>query len=671
MIETQKLYKNNTLFINAKSDSNNGKIYMYGIFLPNNTIYDVFDIDYLTKNIPTITTAQYMTEGDKISYIFVPPTDNRNYFYLSVFSNSPEIIRLITNYYNYDDVVNLNPYLNQIFLLNDELNDEIKLNFLSKNPIMIKIFSLVGEGEISFCEKIFYLNEKNNQILVALPSEVDKNIIVKNKKGRSNQDLIFYVEYYLRNSLYNLDEIIFYENSSINYIDIDFPLFHYSIIDQELVYDINIFFNIYNLSLNEPNGTNISSNKEFDISSLFIEKNEQYKILNETERKQLEHIKGSYDGSINTGQIYIPKDYANKLFSNMHNNITYLLSLEKNEDNYTDTIIYNGLSMKTYFVKENSGIPIVENQYYYGKIVDNSTKYTYKLTLDNDYVMIQFSSNSKIVNFTITKDDKNEFSDDTFEEYETKEEKGKIIACLKRPNDIDYLYLHVFMNNSLNISDNLIEKLNNYAFKYNNILNKYAIKEYPILKGITKLECIITENKGHRTNIKISYNKVQNQKNVEVLYALKIVNNKDYIEGELYDTIAITESKGIIKKIKNDEENDSIYIPLDIFDDNFAYIELIAQIIDGENIEYIAYEPIKSKKEIIFKYEGNENQKYVYVFILSSIVLLVIIAVAICLYIRYKKRNAIPEEKELLKQVEMNDPIEYDDILLDRSSDLQ
>ena len=227
------------------------------------------------------------------------------------------------------------------------------------------------------------------------------------------------------------------------------------------------------------------------------------------------------------------------------------------------------------------------------------------------------------------------------------------------------------MNNSLNISDNLIEKLNNYAFKYNNILNKYAIKEYPILKGITKLECIITENRGVRTNIKISYNKVQKQKNVEVLYALKIVNNKDYIEGELYDTIAITESKGIIKKIKNDEENDSIDIPLDIFDDNFAYIELIAQIIDGENIEYIAYEPIKSKKEIIFKYEGNENQKYVYVFILSSIVLLVIIAVAICLYIRYKKRNAIPEEKELLKQVEMNDPIEYDDILLDRSSDLQ
>jgi hypothetical protein len=355
----------------------------------------------------------------------------------------------------------------------------------------------------------------------------------------------------------------------------------------------------------------------------------------------------------------------------MHNNITYLLSLEKIEDNSNDTIIYNGLSMKTYFVKENSGIPIVENQYYYGKIVDNSTKNTYKLKLDNDYVMIQFSSNSKIINFTITKDDKNEFSDDNFEGYETKEEKGKIITFLKRPNDIDYLYLHVFMNNSLNISDNLIGKLNNYAFKYNNILNKYAIKEYPILKGITKLECIITENKGVRTNIQISYNKVQNQKNVEVLYALKIVNNKDYIEGELFDTIAITESKSMIKKIKNDEENDSIDIPLDIFDDNFAYIELIAQIIDGENIEYIAYEPIKSKKEIIFKYEGNKNKKYVYIFIIVPIVLLVIIAVAIFLFIRYKKRKAIPDDEELIKQVEMNAPIEYDDILLDRPSDLE
>ena len=671
MIEPQKLYKNNTLLINAKSDSANGKIYMYGEFIHNNTIYDVFDIDYLTKNIPTITTAQYMTGGDKINYIFVPPTDNQTYLYLSVFSNSPEIIRLITNYYNYDDIVNLNPYLNQIFLLNNGLNDEIKLNFLSKNPIMIKAFSLAGEGVISFGEKNFYLSEKNNQLLVALPSDFDESIIVKNKTAGTNEDFIFYVEYYLRNSLYNFDEIIFYENFSINYLDTDFPLFHYSTIDQELVYDINIFFNIYNLSLNEPNGTKFSSNKELDISSLFIEKNEQYKILNETERKQLEHIKGSYDGSINTGQIYISKDYANKLFYNMHNNITYLLSLEKIEDNSNDTIIYNGLSMKTYFVKENSGIPIVENQYYYGKIVDNSTKNTYKLKLDNDYVMIQFSSNSKIINFTITKDDKNEFSDDNFEGYETKEEKGKIITFLKRPNDIDYLYLHVFMNNSLNISDNLIEKLNNYAFKYNNILNKYAIREYPILKGITKLECIITENKGVRTNIQISYNKVQNQKNVEVLYALKIVNNKDYIEGELFDTIAITESKSMIKKIKNDEENDSVDVPLDIFDDNFAYIELIAQIIDGENIEYIAYEPIKSKKEIIFKYEGNKNKKYVYIFIIVPIVLLVIIAVAIFLFIRYKKRKAIPDDEELIKQVEMNAPIEYDDILLDRPSDLE
>ena len=673
MVDSSGIASDNYLFLYSKSRSGNGKIYMKGDYLNNNTIYDIFDIESLNNSVPN-KNAKFDTENNDIHYILLSPNEDNKYFYLSVLSNSNSPIELISIFYIYNDGLIPRPNLMQIFLLNNSLKNEINLNLISPNSIMINAGLIKGEGEIYFNKKIFKLNEKNKKILFAENSDINENLIFKKKNigndtllsSEKEEDFIFYIEYYYRNSTLNIDEITFGENSMIEYKNTDYPLYLYSNIDKHFEHDINIFFNVYNLS-NSEQDLKYVKNKELDIISLFYEEKNRDKIFNETEKEKLYNIEGSYDPAINVGQIYIYKDYLNNINSFNSDNLKYLLAIEKNGEN--DIFTSNGIKMTTNFIKENSGISIVENKYIYGKIFENNTKNTYKLKVDDnaEYIMIQFSANSEIVDFIITINDDSKEINDIYEDYKRKKENGKIITTFKRPNDVKYLYLNIYVNNSS--YENNIEKLKNYVFKYKNIFDENNLNEYPIINN-NKLNCSINESKGERTNIKLSYNKIKNEENYEIIYSLKMVKKEDLIEGELYDTIAITESNSTISQFKRnkvDIQNNIIDIPLDFFDDNFAYIVLIAQIIDGDNIEYFSYQSIKSLKEIIFIRDGKNNKFYLQ-FILIPIIVLIIVA-AIIILVKFKKKNKIGDEN-LIKEVEMANPIEYDDVLLDNSNEL-
>ena len=664
MIETSNL---NYLMVYAKSQSDNGETYMYGNFITNNEKYDIFDKDYLQRYIPE-EDAEFKGYNKDINYIFLKANSEKKYFYLSIISNNSNLIELFINFYNHYNGFIPNPNLMQLFILNQETKNEINLNFLSKNAIMISTVILKGEGELSFGNKGYNLNEKNNKILFAFNSDVEEILTIKNK---AEKDFIFYIEYYLRNSTINFEEVNIEENPIIDYKNEDYPLFLCSKMDKSFNHDINIFFNFYNLTLNNDSEKYVK-NKELKISILLEKEKDKYNYisLNEIGKENYSKIIGSYDPAISTGQINIPKDKINKIISSESEDSNYILTIEKNGEN--KNIIYKKISMKTNFIKENSGIPIVENKYHFGKIFDENIINKYKLKIDKnaEYIMLKFSANSKIVNYNITKkEDNGNENEMILKEYEKKEENGKIITKYKISKDFDYLYLNVFMVNTLNIKENL-NKLNNYVFKYNNIKNNDQIFQYPILNSNTKLICTITENKGNRISIKVSYNKVKKQNNYEVIYSLRIVKKKDLIEGELYDTIAITESNSYVFQIKKtyiDDKNDVIKIPLESFNEkNFAYIELIAQIIDGDNIEYIAYKPIKSLSEIIFKQEG---KSHAFAITISIIIILILIIIAAIIILKFRKQKSQSDD-EVLKQVEMSSPIEYDDVLMERSSDI-
>ena len=88
---------------------------------------------------------------------------------------------------------------------------------------------------------------------------------------------------------------------------------------------------------------------------------------------------------------------------------------------------------------------------------------SFKLTADynsTSYMRVQFSANSKYINFAINKKP-NEKTNDTFEEYEAKKENGITFVTFRKPADAYYLYLNVFLAGDTNN-----DKLKNFVFKW-------------------------------------------------------------------------------------------------------------------------------------------------------------------------------------------------------------
>ena len=656
IISPSSLYSFNYLLLYSKSYSENSKVDIYGKFFAENN-----DISLILNEDES---SCYSNKNTDNNFLLVPPNESNNYFYVKVISNYSNTIELISNFYNYDVIPT--PNLMQIYILNRTLKNEITLNFLSINPIYINIVSLKGEGKIKFKDKAYDLKENDSRRAFALNTNSDKYIIKINNAGNENENFIFYIQYNLRNSTINFDEVKFGKNYEIEYEIADYPLYIYSEFDKEVNHDINIFFNFYNLTLNNKSEIQkYVKNKELNVFSWITINEDKYK-LNEMENNLLK-IKGVYDPAIRAGQILIPGEYIDQSIS--QNISTFFLKIEKDGDN--NNLIYEGMNMKTTFIKENSLDLIEENKYYLGKVNNNITN-IYKLIANNlsDNIIIQFASNSKLVNFTLT-DEKNikNYENNSFEILEYKEDMGKIIIKFKNPKNIDYIYLKVFINNNLTINStiNSTENLSNYIFKYKNSFTSQKDNEYKIKNNNRKLKLGKKDEKIETNIININYNEIKNQAKYEVIYSLKIIKSKDLIKGELIDTIAITESNWTIiqfTKMKIQDNINQISIPDYYFVGDLSYIILIAQVIDGDNIEYITYEPL-STIELFDESDEDDSSKLLYISICSGIILILIISGII--FLKCKKKDVKSNDDEIMKHVEMANPIEYDDVLLDQS----
>ena len=172
--------------------------------------------------------------------------------------------------------------------------------------------------------------------------------------------------------------------------------------------------------------------------------------------------------------------------------------------------------------------------------------------------------------------------------------------------------------------------------------------------------------------MEIKFNKIENYINYDIIYSLKIVKKNDLIKDELIEeksnTIALTESNSNITLIKNDNDYDNISISIDVdiyFERNFSYIEVIAQINDEYNTEYIAYEPIKSKEEI--KYETILETTTIIIIIFEIISIIIIICLILFLF--YLKKQAIIEENKHAIEMKIKPLIKYDDIMIGKDEE--
>ena len=60
--------------------------------------------------------------------------------------------------------------------------------------------------------------------------------------------------------------------------------------------------------------------------------------------------------------------------------------------------------------------------------------------------------------------------------------------------------------------------------------------------------------------MEIIFNKIENYKNYDIIYSLKIVKKNNLNKDELYKTIALTESNSNITQLKNNDDSDNISI---------------------------------------------------------------------------------------------------------------
>ena len=616
VFDKSDIYRSLTVYLQSRNPKVKN-VYYYARMVDSQNV-ETNNITWLVDNFPTDDNSEYIYENSKIPFIYIPEIPMDSSLLIEVDAEEDDIIELISYIdYNSKEIIP-NPSSPQLFSIK---KDEIILSFIHTDSYIFNIKSIYGVGKIHWEpeeKNIFYLQGKNSRLsLTSLEKnndEITSKLIVSSDSNEYyiSNDLpkfVFYVTYYPRNN-YKFGQIEIGESVEFRYRDEkNFPLYFYSKFD-DIDYDLNIFINFYDMEIiNKNNEDTTIVNSEFDFN---------YNISNQlsilTASNDLNFSKkGFYDSSIKVAQIYISKDEIKNYNLNDNENEkvfpSLFLKIEKSKNLLNNE--YKLGTMKILINKENSDEIIIENIYHYGKIINKDDINSYKLKIDKltEYMRIQFSSNNKNIIFSINQEI-GEKTNSTDINYITKYERGKLFITFKKPKDIDYIYLNIFSKNEI-----IDKNINNYVFKYING-EKDKFKEYPILSNKTTIKY---DRNGNNTNLTISFSKIE-KINIDIIYTLKIVPANNSFEDEIKDTIAITESNCFVKQIKNLKDNNGV-ITLNtlIKEEEIGYIEIIALIKDGSNIEYVAYEPI-----ILYEKEEEEEEgKYLEVIIVFSVVILI------------------------------------------------
>lgn len=480
----------------------------------------------------------------------------------------------------------------------------------------------------------------------------------------------FYIEYFLRSPELNFDEIYLGKTAEFAYTKSDLSLYYYSKLNKT-DNEVNVYFMFHDLNF-EIEGDGIQANNLI-LKGDIITQRKVYLIKSAKDlrpRNEELQVLGHYDPAIEVGSITFKTDSLKKIENNENDYPILYLALEKDlsKANYK---LFN-LSVEVTAIQDKSDVIITEKMYQYGKLSKENNKKSYKLKVNNStgYMRVQFSRNSEYVQYAIN-EKKDEIVNSAFEEMETKEERGKIFITFKKPLK-DFIYLNVFLKGDAPANDT---RLNNYAFKYINAGEKKNFFEYKILHSDKVNKTI------DRWKFKASFYRIETDRNVSVVYTLKLAKIWDLSKQEINRTIVLTETDSLIKK-KRDATGDIITLEIDNFYTESFNAEVIAQIKDGPIIEYVAYEPVFSQGRDPSSVKPNEPEKtseksdsrgMLYAAIGIGCGIVVILIILIIVIFIYNSRN-----KELMEQVNKisfvqndNKKANEENLLLDDDNELK
>ena len=591
----------NDLMIYPKSQDPSALINTYADYIQGE-IYDSYNIDLLRDKIPADGTARFNTKERKTNFLFVQKGDFNSHVLVSVISDNDQDIELLTSFKTFEVLIEPNPRSPQVYAI-DLSREDIHINFVTKESLSVDIMSLHGESRYSFDhdEDIsFYLRGEGDKLNYAIKTEEGRHNTALNVENIRHNDLnyeepgcAFVLEFSLRSSLVELDSIKIGETKEMVYKDLPFnkDVYYYAkITDPDK--DVAGFFYLHDLEYEEQSSESrlIYSGEILFKAMVVTEKRINDIIGGHDKIPEDFYYEGIYDATLKAGSIQIDKNN----FTNIEDPVL-LVTIRKDEKSNLGFKRFRG---EIGFNYVNGEAPITQKLYQFGKIVNPEEVISYKLKTDSKkshYVRVQFSGNSEYVDFTISQE-KGVKNNATFNDTTIKRQRGITFVTFKRPEDAEFLYLNVFLNDSLGH-----KKLNNYVFKYINALEKESFKEFKIMYNNPRINV-----QNINGTIKVLFSPIDYVPNPEekidttILYSVKLAANNTYVQGERTDLIAITESPSVAKQYKHiSTDNRTVEIISDIGDNTYKYAQIIAAITHGSFIEYVTYQAVDDEGNVI------------------------------------------------------------------------
>ena len=639
---------NNLIIYPQIQDHSSYEIFANFIFQEN---FEYFDRSYLRLNIPNYE-ASFSTRKTGLDFIYTQnPKNYDSFLYVSVETKTETIVELFSSFYTNDLQLSPNPSSAQLFSVS---KDHFLFEFTTDEDLMINIQTLCGEGNIywEIDNSVQYtLHGKEDKISLTSslidksdPTKVFSKLYIKNI-DQNLQDqcpgFTFLISYLLRPSKINLDEIQMGKSNQIAYRNTDLPVYIYSkLISLE---DTNIFVNLYEL-IGEAY-TQFTTEIPFEFSALISNESTIMDIkLNSEKINNLEFdFKGVYDSVIKTGFILITKDQFKKQQIDIENKPYIIIKVSKNK-NYPQMKNFSRINLEASIIQDKSNIPVVPEVYQYGKLSLNNEVNTYRLKTDKarKYMRIQFSPNSKNINFSFSNKPGDKLNS-TFSELNDEFINGKqIITFDSNPNQNTFIYLNIFHNDPKATT----EKTTNYVFKYMNSDNIKGFNSYILPEG-SGFQLDKKKN-GDKFDYIITITPLP-YKNINITYFIKFVTRNDWIEGENDNSIALRESRSLVEELTEPKfEKDKIIRKYENINEiDYRYVQVIALVKDRGIIEYIGYIG-DNEHESIDKKDSNAWK-----IILIVIALILFVILAFIVYLKIKKKKDIKNNIEMIDEEPM------------------
>ena len=601
--DDQDVDQHYNLLVYSRSTERGDTNEMYGNFIYAN-IYDDFIVDSLRGSIPT-DTAPLNSVRDGTSYFYIKlgskPNHKGQYLYVNVIISSSADIMMVASLNCYDTesspkgvIFYPSPHTEQLV----QANETLILQLAKNTSLIVNIEGLGGEADAYWEEdntNIHYFRGKNDRLTLTSGRSYDKLVIKKHKSDSPQQGLepgfVFVVDYYERNPLKNFDEVVYGNSIEIGYSNTDLPINLYSKY-VDIRSDLNLAVTFRD--------SNVDTEGEYAVSPLevraFLDKrNNIYnaKTIPEFEPSKNNRKNGIYDPSIKTAQVTISTIEIDYIFNiRQEDEPTILFHVGKTRE--YEQKVYNNFNVEAQFTRSNSKVIPVEKVYNYGKIIGRLTQsYRLKHDISKRIMIIVLSFNSDGLSWSIA-DFQNVHENTTMFSFQTERSRGKI-TIRAEPGLTEFVYLNLWKTDSeADISPQIL----NYAFEYLNLESEDQFFDYKIYGGDEKIEYKEEEKNGNKT-ITCTFNRIDIKENqANVTYFLKIADVRNYIKGENFSTVAVTESPCYIKYKRNpSHSNNKITLSATGDFKYWNYIQVTAQIQQNKALDYVAYEGIKIEKE--------------------------------------------------------------------------